>query len=472
MRSRAVREGSVGLLILLGLGLLGAIILWIKNISLGTRSYNLIAEFPDASAIQMGTPVRYRGVKIGRVIELKPGLNSVDVILEITSRNFAIPRNVMIQSNQIGLLNEGYVDIIPKGNIPQNISDIDPLSPDCPETILCNQARIPGELGIDIMRLIASLYAFSEIYGNPQLYANLNSAAQTTATAAQATTKLTGKLSDFLVVAQSEIKDLNESVDTGISGLNQSVNQGVTSFTSEISNLSTQVRQDTKEVSKATVESANSVARAADQITALSNQFNGLLANNRVTLISTLENINQTTQELSVLVGTLTPIMTQLQQAKIIESLEATSANAEATSANLRILSKAVSDPENLMLIQETLTSTRNTLQTLQEISEDVNQLTGDEQLQNNLKNLINGLGRLFGSTQRLERQKSMSEQLEPLAEAVKKTQFTLSTINQTSILNSKTPEPNQTLNQFIDSATHYSVHKNQKFISQPPSPN
>ena len=232
------------------------------------------------------------------------------------------------------------------------------------------------------------------------------------------------------------------------------------------------MRQDTKEVSKATVESANSVARAADQITDLSHQLNGLLANNRVTLISTLENINKTTQELSVLVGSLTPIMTQLQQARIIESLEATSANAEATSANLRILSKAVSDPENLMLIQETLTSTRNTLQTLQQISEDVNQLTGDEQLQNNLKNLINGLGRLFGSTQRLERQKSMSEQLEPLAEAVKKTQFTLSTINQTSILNSKTPEPNQTLNQFIDSATHYSVHKNQIFMSKPLSPN
>lgn len=472
MRSRAVREGSVGLLILLGLGLLGAIILWIKNISLGTRSYNLIAEFPDASAIQIGTPVRYRGVKIGRVTELKPGLNSVDVMLEITSSEFTIPRNVIIQSNQIGLLNEGYVDIIPKGNIPQNITELDPLSPDCPETILCNQARIPGEIGIDIMRLIGSLYEFSEIYGNPQLYVNLNSAAQTTATAAQEATKLTGKLSDFLVVAQSEIKNLNGSVDTGISGLNQSVNQGVTSFSSEIRNLSTQVRQDTTQVSKAAVESANSVARAADKIADISNQFNGLLANNRETLISTLENINKTTQELSVLVGTLTPIMTQLEQARIIESLEATSANAEAASANLRVLSKAVSDPENLILIQETLTSTRNTLQTLQKISEDVNQLTGDEQLQNNLKNLINGLGRLFGSSQRLERQKSMSEQLEPLADAVKKTQFTLSTLNQASTLNKETPEPNQTLNQFIDSATHYSVDQNQKFTPQPPSPN
>ncbi|CAD5969327.1 putative protein ycf22 [Planktothrix tepida] len=471
MRSRAVREGSVGLLILLGLGLLGAVILWLKNISLGTRSYTLIAEFPDASALQIGTPVRYRGVKIGRVTRLEANLNSVDAILEITPSSFIIPRNIIIQSNQIGLLNEGYVDIIPKGNTSQKIADADPLSPDCPDTILCNNTRIPAETGIDIMKLISSLYQFAEIYGNPELYVNLNTTAKTTTTAAQEATKLTGKLSDFLVVAQSEMKDLNESLDTGIGGLNQSVNQGVTSFTSEISNLSTSVQQDTREVSKAAVESANSVGRAADQITSLSNQFNGLLANNRVTLISTLENINQTTKELSVLVTTLTPIMSQLEQAKIVENLEATSANAEAASANLRILSKAVSDPENLMLIQETLNSTRNTLQTLQKISEDVNQLTGDEQLQNNLKNLINGLSRLFGSTQRLERQKSMSEQLEPLAEAVEKTQVTLSTLNQTSTFDTETPQPNKTIEKLMDSATNYSVDQNQKFISQPSYP-
>jgi len=468
MRSRAVREGSVGLLILLGLGLLGAVILWLKNISLGTRSYNLIAEFPDASALQIGTPVRYRGVKIGRVTQLKPTLNSVDVTLEISPSSFIIPRNVIIQSNQIGLLNEGYVDIIPKGNISQKIANADPLSPDCPETILCNNTRISGELGIDVMKLISSLYNFAEIYGDPQLYANLNTAAKSSANAAQEATKLSGKIADFLAVTQSEIKELNASVDQGLGGLNQSVDQGVNSLTSEMSNLSTFVQKDTKEVAQAAVYSANSVGRAAEQITALSNQFNGLLANNRVTLISTLENINQTTKELSVLMGSLTPVLTQLEQAKIIENLEATSANAEAASANLRILSKAVSDPENLRLIQETLSSTRNTLQTFQEISKDINQLTGDEQLQNNLKNLINGLGRLFNSTQRLERQRSMSEKLEPLAEAVKKTQVTLSIINQSSTLDRAVSEPNTTVDQLMNSATGYSIHQNQKFIDQP----
>ncbi|WRH65695.1 MAG: MlaD family protein [Planktothrix sp. GU0601_MAG3] len=413
MRSRAIREGSVGLLILLGFGLLGAVLLWLKNISLGSRSYTIIAEFPDASALQIGTVVRYRGVKVGRLVELKASLNSVDAILEITPSSFIIPRNVMIQSNQIGLLNEGYIDIIPREKISQTIENADPLSPDCPKVILCNNTRISGELGIDIMKLIGSLYQFAEIYGNPELFANLNSAAKSSSSAAQEAIKLSVKISEFLSVTQSEIEQLNASVGTGIGGLNQSVSQGVNALTSEMSNLSTVLQKDTKEVAQATISSANSVSRAANQVGALSNQFNGLLANNRSSLVSTLENINQTTKELSVLVGSLNPIMTQLEQANIIKNLEAASANAEAASANLRNLSKGVSDPENLILIQQTLNSSRNTLQTLEKISEDVNQLTGDEQLQNNLKNLINGLGRLFNSTQRLEQQKSISERLE-----------------------------------------------------------
>ncbi|OIP72706.1 MAG: hypothetical protein AUK43_02385 [Oscillatoriales cyanobacterium CG2_30_40_61] len=462
MRSRAIREGSVGLLILLGLGLLGAVILWLKNISLGSRSYTVIAQFPDASALQIGTVVRYRGVKVGRVIQLNASLNSVDAILEITPSSFIIPRNVIIQSNQIGLLNEGYIDIIPKGNFSLSFKDSDPLSPDCPEVILCNNTRISGEIGIDVMKLIGSLYQFSEIYGNPELFANLNTAAKTSANAAQEAVKLSGEISNFLAVTQSEIEQLNTSVGTGIGGLNQSVSQGVNALTSEMTNLSTFVQRDTKEVAQATVNSANSVSLAANQVSALSNQFSGLLANNRSSLVSTLENINQTTKELSVLVGTLTPIMTQLEQANIIENLQTASVNAEAASANLRDLSKGVSDPENLTLIQETLNSSRNTLQTLEKISADLNKLTGDEQLQNSIKNLINGLGRLFNSTQRLERQRSMSEKLEPLAEAVEKTQVTLSNLKQQDLA------ANQKVYQLMNSATGYSINQNQNFVFKP----
>ena len=45
MRSRTTREGSVGLLTLFGLGLFGALMLWLKGVELGKRSYKFIVEF-------------------------------------------------------------------------------------------------------------------------------------------------------------------------------------------------------------------------------------------------------------------------------------------------------------------------------------------------------------------------------------------------------------------------------------------
>lgn len=467
MRSRTVREGSVGLLILLGLGLLGAFILWLRNISLGTQSYRIIAEFKDASELQIGTPVRYRGVKVGRIISLEPKLNQVDVNLEITPSTFVIPSDVIIQSNQTGLLNEAYVDIIPKKAVTPTVADANPLSPNCPNTIICHNARIPGQPGVDIAMLVTSMYEFSEMYSNPQLYANLNTAAQSTATAAQQATKLTGELSAFLQVTEGQIKGLNTSVQGSLGDLNQTVNQAAVSLTSEMSNLSTTVQKDTQKVSEATVISATSVSRAAEQVSVLSTQVNRLLADNRSSLITSLENINSTTQQLSVLVGNLSPVINDFQKANIIQNLNAVSVNAAEASANLRDLTEAVSDQNNLTLIQETLNSARTTLETLQKISADVDELTGDPKVRENIRNLINGLGRLLGSTQRLEQQKNVSQQLTHLEEAVNATQDKLSTLPPDASVDLTDSELNEAIENLMNSATDYSVQKNQKFPSK-----
>jgi phospholipid/cholesterol/gamma-HCH transport system substrate-binding protein len=65
MRTRTIREGSVGLLILLGLGLLGGLVLWLRGMSLGNKTYEAIVEFKNVAGLQEGAPVRYRGVTIG-----------------------------------------------------------------------------------------------------------------------------------------------------------------------------------------------------------------------------------------------------------------------------------------------------------------------------------------------------------------------------------------------------------------------
>ena len=54
MQSRAVREGSVGLMLIAGLAVFGGIFLWLKGLAPGSQTYNIIARFAEAPGIQPG----------------------------------------------------------------------------------------------------------------------------------------------------------------------------------------------------------------------------------------------------------------------------------------------------------------------------------------------------------------------------------------------------------------------------------
>ena len=67
LRPRTVREGSVGLFALLGLVVLGMVAVWLRGGGFGKESYQIFVDFEDASGLQVGGPVRFRGVSIGTV---------------------------------------------------------------------------------------------------------------------------------------------------------------------------------------------------------------------------------------------------------------------------------------------------------------------------------------------------------------------------------------------------------------------
>ena len=104
MRSRNIREGSVGLLIVAGIALFGGITLWLRGIKFGKKTYEIIAEFSDVNGIQVGDSVRYRGLKVGRISGIKPGTNGVDIIMEVNSNDLLIPKAATIQASSSGLI--------------------------------------------------------------------------------------------------------------------------------------------------------------------------------------------------------------------------------------------------------------------------------------------------------------------------------------------------------------------------------
>ncbi|MEG3989209.1 MlaD family protein [Microcoleus sp. S28C3] len=452
MQSRTVREGSVGFLILVGIGLFGGLVLWLRGVQVGNRSYKFAVEFASAQGMQIGTPIRYRGVAVGKITALKPGSNGVDVTLEIAPGTLVIPRDVVIEANKSGLIGESSIDITPNSILPESLLTANPVSADCPPEIICQNSRLKGQAGVTIDELIRSTVRLANFYTDPALFNNIKSLAENTANTAKGAAKLTQDLSNLTQTAQTEIKTLNQSVRGDIGSLNQSIKTDLTSLNqslkgevnslnqslkgearslnqslkgeisgvvADISKVAATADTSTKAVSAAAINSANSVTQAANQVTLTANQLNSLVATNRASLVSTLNNINQSSQELRVAVSSLSPTINRINQGQLLNNLEVLSANAAQASGNLRDLSSQVNNPATLLLLQQTLDSARATFQNVQKITSDVDDLTGDPAFRNNIRRLFNGLGGLLGSTEQLRQQVKVAQTLAPLSEKI-----------------------------------------------------
>ncbi|MBD1863378.1 MULTISPECIES: MlaD family protein [Trichocoleus] len=377
MRTRTVREGSVGLLILLGLGLFGALILWLRGLSVGNRTYQVIVEFANVAGLQEGAPVRYRGVVIGKIESVRPGPNGVDVFLEISSSDLVIPSDVIVEANQSGLISETSIDLSPRKVLPQGAIAAKPLAANCdPAVIVCDGSRLKGQIGISVDELIRASIRFAALYSDPTFFRNVNAAAKNTAEAAVAVSQLS----------------------------------------KEIATLSQSTQQNLNTVSSSAVVTADALSQAATQVGLTANQVSGLVTTNRNTLAETLGTIRQTSEQLQVAVQGFTPVLSRVEQSTLLNNLEALSANAAQASVNLRDVSQSLNNPTNTLVLQQTLDSARATFQNAQKITSDLDELTGDPTFRNNLRNLVNGLSGLVSSTEQLQQQAQLAQVLAPLS--------------------------------------------------------
>ncbi len=372
MRSRTVREGSVGLLILAGIGLFIGIALWLQGIQVGKRSFTIFIEFANAVGLQVGAPVRYRGVTVGKIVGIRPLPNKVEVEAEISPATTLIPKEVIAQVNQSGLISQSAIELTPLTQLPATVKTT-PLAKDCtPGLILCNQSRLSGEPGFSIDELGRATIRFANLYTDPKFFANVNGVVKNTSLAAAEIAVLSREFTMLTKDARSELKSLSSS--------------------------------------------AQAITQTANQLSATAAQVNSLLSTNRATLVSTLENINATSSDLRVSIGKLGTVLGKVEQGEFIQNLETLSTNAAKASTNLRAASDSLNSPANLLVLQQTLDSARATFQNAQKITADLDELTGDPKFRSNLKNLVNGLSGLVSSTQQLQQQTQTAQILVPIA--------------------------------------------------------
>eukprot|EP00775_Hariotina_reticulata_P007426 gene7426-7635_t len=146
----SIAEGGLGLFTLVGGLLAVALLAWAKGTALRKgRPYHATIEFPLACGITVGTPVRIRGVAVGSVLNVKPSLDKVDVLVEVNDMATVIPRNSVIEANQSGLIAEPLVDITPQLPLPTySASPLDVPGCESEAAIVCNNGHIRGQQGV------------------------------------------------------------------------------------------------------------------------------------------------------------------------------------------------------------------------------------------------------------------------------------------------------------------------------------
>ncbi len=414
MRSRTLREGSLGLFILLGLGLFGLLSLWLRGVTVGRDTYEFVIEFEDALGMQAGAPVRYRGVRVGRLVDVVPGTNGVDAKVEILSEDLKIPRPPYVEANQIGFIGETTIDILsPDQPLPQARELAAPLDSNCnSQVIICDGDRVLGRVGVSFEKLTRASTQFTESFSDPEFRETLQILLENTAQASEDIAGLARNVSEMTVFFQEELGVLSDSAL-----------------------MTTQTLTRTAEQFGETAAGFNQTAVELNRLTATANQ---LLEDNRTSLVTTLDNLNLMSRELRLAATGLTPLLqesdrtlrlvnsnlSQLEQANLIADLEVLvnnatvlSENAAVASQNLRDVSEAVNDPANLLMLQETLSSARSTFENVEKITSDLDELTGDPQLRENLRRIINGLSGLVSLSDQLEQETELAQALALLDE-------------------------------------------------------
>jgi phospholipid/cholesterol/gamma-HCH transport system substrate-binding protein len=418
MRSlRTVREGSVGLLFLAGLGVFGLIFLWLSRFNVAQNTYKVFVEFANAGGMQKGAIVRFRGVKVGRIVAVRPTPNNVEVEVEISQPDLIIPRNnLLIEANQSGLIAESLIDITPKSVMPEGAIAGKPLDKNCDDTqIVCNNSRLKGQIGISVDEALRSTTDLANTYSNEKFYNNLNRVLEQGAIAATNVAELSKNLGTLSKSAQYQLNSVS-----GVSNSVQRAANQVSASTTQLSASADKTLVSAERTLNQFGATANQLGTTASEFRSTSTQANRLLnnldnlvVNNRSSLVSTLNNISESSNQLKIAAGSLSPVINRLTQGELIKNFEALSTNAAIASANLRDASKTLTDPKNAVVLQQTLDSARVTFENTQKITADLDELTGDPKFRTNLRQLVNGLSGLVSSTQQIEQQVQVAQTLD-----------------------------------------------------------
>jgi len=105
-------QAKIGLFTIIAIIVLAVIIMWKTDIFMINRGYELIGSFNSVEGLTLGSEVRYRGLRVGKVLKIDPGPLEIR-INAVIDRNIKFPDDSRLRVGYDGIVGEKYLEILP-----------------------------------------------------------------------------------------------------------------------------------------------------------------------------------------------------------------------------------------------------------------------------------------------------------------------------------------------------------------------
>ena len=105
-------QAKVGIALITAFVLLGALVMWKSAILLKFSGYEMIGSFQNIEGLTVGSEVRYRGLKVGKVLKLDPGTQDIRIYCVINN-DIKFPADSDLRVGFDGLVGLKYLEITP-----------------------------------------------------------------------------------------------------------------------------------------------------------------------------------------------------------------------------------------------------------------------------------------------------------------------------------------------------------------------
>ena len=154
-------ELKVGIFVFIGLIILVVFVLLIGNFQTWTSGYHLNFIFNFVNGVKLGAPVRFAGVDVGEVQQIRFILTPPDrkpkvQILCWLNNDVKVPVDSTIWVNTLGLLGEKYIEIMPGQDYKKPLTENQNLVGEDPipmHEVAVLARRIAGDIDENLVRI-------------------------------------------------------------------------------------------------------------------------------------------------------------------------------------------------------------------------------------------------------------------------------------------------------------------------------